>query len=229
MNTIQATHPGLLRTAITRALIGFLLLAALFFIPAGTWDYWQAWVYLAVVFIPMLFVLVYLLTKAPDLLERRMKLREKETAQKWIVYLSFIPFVLVFVLPGFDRRFGWSDLPVLWVILSDVIIVLGYGLVFLVFRENRYASRVVEVEQEQTVISSGPYAIVRHPMYSGMFLFYCFTPLALGSVWTMLVDFLFIVFFVTRIRSEEKTLLRDLKGYLQYTQKTRYRLIPGIW
>jgi protein-S-isoprenylcysteine O-methyltransferase Ste14 len=229
MNPNQSAHPGLLRLVLTRALIGFLLIAALFFIPAGTSAYWQAWVFLAVLFIPMAFVLVYLLKNAPDLLERRMRMREREREQKWIVTLSFIPFVLVFLIPGFDRRFGWSNLAAGWVILADIIVLLGYGLVFLVFRENHYASRVIEVEQEQKVISSGPYAFVRHPMYSGMFLFYCFTPLALGSLWSMAVDIFFIAFFVARIRNEEKVLKRDLKGYLEYTQKTRYHLIPGIW
>ena len=212
-----------------RLLVSILVLIALFFLPAGTFAYWEAWVYLAILFIPMVFVFVYLLKTDPELLERRLRTREKEGAQKRIIKLSYFYFLLAFLLPGFDRRWGWSTVPLDIVIVADLLVVLGYGIFALVLRENRYASRIIEVEQEQKVISSGPYRIVRHPMYLGMLLMYLFSPLALGSYWAVIPSALIIPLLVARIRNEERVLMRDLKGYPDYMQKTKYRLIPGIW
>jgi protein-S-isoprenylcysteine O-methyltransferase Ste14 len=212
-----------------RLLVSILVLIALFFLPAGTFAYWEAWVYLAILFIPMVFVFVYLLKTDPELLERRLRTREKEGAQKRIIKLSYFYFLLAFLLPGFDRRWGWSTVPLDIVIVADLLVVLGYGIFALVLRENRYASRIIEVEQEQKVISSGPYRIVRHPMYLGMLLMYLFSPLALGSYWAVIPSALIIPLLVARIRNEERVLMRDLKGYPDYIQKTKYRLVPGIW
>ena len=156
-------------------------------------------------------------------------MREREAEQKLIIKLSYIPFLLAFLLPGFDKRFGWSNVPVGVVVIGDILVLLGYGIVFLVFRENRYASRIIEVEQGQTVIRSGPYAMVRHPMYLGSLLLYSLSPLALGSYWAMIPAILIIPIIVARIRNEESVLARDLNGYQEYMQKTCYRLIPGIW
>jgi protein-S-isoprenylcysteine O-methyltransferase Ste14 len=156
-------------------------------------------------------------------------MREKEAEQRLIVKLSYIPFVLAFLLPGFDKRFGWSNVPVGVVVIADIFVLLGYGVVFLALRENRYASRIIEVEQGQTVISSGPYAVVRHPMYLGTLPLYTLSPLALGSYWAMIPAILIIPFIVARIRNEESVLGRELKGYKEYMQKTKYRLVPGIW
>ncbi len=229
MNSSQTSQGELIRIVLVRFLGAILVLSAMFFLPAGTLAYREAWVYLAILFIPMLFVLIYLLKNDPALLARRMKMREREAEQKLIIKLSYIPFLLAFVLPGFDKRFGWSNVPVGVVILTDILVLLGYGIVFLVFRENRYASRVIEVEQGQTVISSGPYALVRHPMYLGSLLLYILSPLALGSYWAMLPAILIIPIIVARIRNEERVLERELTGYQAYMQKTRYRLIPGVW
>lgn len=229
MSNNQLSRGELTRIVIVRFLGAILVLSALFFLPAGTFAYREAWVYLAILFIPMLFVFFYLLNNDPELLARRMKTREKESEQKLIIKLSFIPFLLAFLLPGFDKRLGWSNVPVGMVVMADILVVLGYGMVFLVFRENRYASRVVEVEQEQTVISSGPYAMIRHPMYLGSLLLYILSPLALGSYWAMIPAILIIPVIVARIRNEESVLARDLSGYQEYMQKTRYRLIPGVW
>jgi protein-S-isoprenylcysteine O-methyltransferase Ste14 len=201
----------------------------MFFLPAGTFAYWEAWAYLAILFIPMFFVLRYLLKNEPELLERRMRMREKEAKQKLIIKLSYLYFLLAFLLPGFDKRFEWSNVPVVLVIAADILVLLGYGMIFLVFRENRYASRIIEVEQEQKVISSGPYAIVRHPMYLGVSIMYIFSPLALGSYWAMIPSLLIIPLLVVRIRNEESVLVRELKGYQEYLQKTKYRFFPGIW
>jgi protein-S-isoprenylcysteine O-methyltransferase Ste14 len=156
-------------------------------------------------------------------------MREKEVEQKRIIKFSFFPFILFYLLPGFDIRFGWSNVPNVAVYIGDVLVLLGYGIIVFVFRENQYASRVVEVEKGQTVISSGPYAVVRHPMYVGVIILYVLTPLALGSYWAIIPASLIIPIIVARILNEEKVLARDLKGYKKYMENVRYRLIPGIW
>lgn len=219
----------LVKIVVIRFSLAFLALWAMFFIPAGTLVYWETWVYLAILFLPMLYVLFYLLKNDPELLARRMNMKERVPEQRKIIALSFIPFLLAFLLPGFDHRFGWSDVPVGVIIVMDVLVLLGYGIVFLVFRENRYASRVIEVESEQKVITSGPYSIVRHPMYLGSLMLYVLSPLALGSYWALIPAIFIIPVIVARLNNEELILARDLKGYREYMQVTRYRLIPGIW
>ena len=204
-------------------------LCAILFIPAGTLAYWEAWIYLAILLIPMFVVFRYLLKNSPQLLERRMQMREREEPQKRIVKLSLFFFLVAYMLPGFDRRWEWSDVPPPVVIASDLLVMLGYGIIFLVLRENQYASRIVQVEQGQKVISTGPYAYVRHPMYLGAILMYLASPLALGSYWALLPAVLIIPILVARILNEEKLLQGELTGYRQYSQVTRYRLLPGIW
>ncbi len=227
---ITPMPPGKLIKIVTgRLFVMITLLLAMFFLPAGTFAYWEAWVYLAILLIPMFLVLIYLLRNDPELLERRLRMREKEAEQKRIMKISYIYFILAFLLPGFDKRFGWSDVPVVVVIVADVLVLLGYGVFVLVLRENRYASRIIEVAQDQQVISTGPYAIVRHPMYVGAMLMYTLTPLALGSYWSMIPALILIPILLARIRNEESVLIRELKGYQEYMQKVKYRLIPGIW
>lgn len=219
----------LVKVVAMRLVVAIPFLFAILFLPAGTFAYWEAWVYLGILLIPMLLVLVYLLKNEPELLERRMRLREKQTEQKRVVKLSLVYFLVVFLLPGLDYRFGWSDVAVIVVLAADVLVLLGYGLIFLVFKENRYASRIIEVEKEQTVITTGPYSVVRHPMYLGVCVMYIFSPLALGSYWAMLPALLIIPLLAARIRNEESVLGMELKGYLGYMQQTHYRLVPGIW
>lgn len=202
---------------------------ALFFLPAGTWDYWQAWVFLAIVLVPTFVLLIILLVKDPDTLRRRMKHKEADAGQDKIIKLSGFVLSLAFLLPGFDKRWGWSHLPVWVVIAADVVCLGGYLVFMLVLRENRFASRVVEVQEGQKVISSGPYAVVRHPMYVGMLLLYLACPLALGSAWAFIPALLMIPVLVLRIRSEEKILMTELPGYAAYTEKVKYRLVPGLW
>jgi len=212
-----------------RIILFFPGIFVLFFLPAGSFTYWQAWVYVAILFIPMLFVMNYLFKNNPKLLERRMRMREKETTQKKIIKFSLVFFLLAFILPGFDFRWGWSHVPLAIVIICEILVLLGYYLVFLVFKENTYTSRIIEVEQGQKVISSGPYAHVRHPMYSGAILMYLFSPLALGSWWALIPGFMIIPTLVFRILNEENVLSRDLPGYKEYMQKVHWRLLPGIW
>ena len=158
-----------------------------------------------------------------------MRMREREREQRLIIKVAYLWFLLAFILPGLDWRWGWSAVPTWLVIVADMLVLAGYGIFLLVLRENRYASRTVQVEQGQRVISSGPYAIVRHPMYIGSMLMYLASPLALGSYWAMLPALLIIPILVARIINEEKVLLRELPGYEEYTRKTVYRLVPGIW
>jgi len=229
MNNTHGSKGGLIKTVSVRWLGFVIVLVALFFLPAGTFDYWEAWVYMLVLLVPAVAVLFYLLRKDPALVERRMRTREREAPQRLVILLSYLWFVLVFLIQGFDRRFGWSDVPLGVVIAADVLVFVGYLIVFLVLRENSYASRVVDVEREQKVISTGPYSVVRHPMYMGVIVMYVMTPLALGSYWALIPAPLIIPILVARIRNEEQVLARELPGYSGYMQKVIYRLIPRVW
>jgi protein-S-isoprenylcysteine O-methyltransferase Ste14 len=228
------TETHLSRSALTRLVLiryfeALVALAAMFFLTAGTFAYWEAWLYLAILFIPMAFVMAYLLRNDPELLERRMRFREREKTQRRLIGFSWLWFLLAFLLPGLDQRFGWSDVPLGVVFAAAGLVLVGYGMVFWVFRENRYASRVVEVAQGQQVIDTGPYAIVRHPMYIGSIVLYIFSPLALGSWWAMIPALPIIPILVVRLLDEEKVLVKELPGYDIYRQKVRYRLLPGVW
>lgn len=207
----------------------FVFLGLGLFLPAGSAKYWQAWVFIGIVFIPVIFVVFYFLKHDPKLLERRMKFKEKEIQQKIIMRIAIFIFFIGFLIPGFDYRYSWSNVPIWLVILSDIIIFLGYTIVFFVFKENSYTSRIIEVVKGQKVITTGPYSIIRHPMYIGVTLMFLFMPMALGSYLALIFFVLIIAIIILRILNEEKVLLRDLKGYNEYTKKVKYRLIPKIW
>lgn len=204
-------------------------LCIMFFVPAGTLDYWQAWAYLAVILIPVLFVGAYFLKNDPEFLERRFRMREKEAEQRLVQMFGLLIFMVGFLLPGLDRRFGWSNVPFEFVIAADAISFLGYAFIFLVFKENSYAGRIVQVEKGQKVISTGPYSIIRHPMYFGTLALYLATPIALGSYVAFPVFVLVIPMLVFRILNEEDVLRRELPGYTRYCGKVRYRLVPFVW
>ncbi len=229
MTSSQLSPHQLLKPVAVRWLVLLVVLLLLLFVPAWTFDYWQAWVYCGVVFIPFTCAATYLLLTDPALIERRMRTQEREPQQKWVVVLTVIWYLLIFIVPGLDKRFGWSSVPPGIVLGTDVLVLLGYLLVFLVLRENSYASRVVEVEQGQKVIASGPYAIVRHPMYVGTLVMFLLTPLALGSYWGLIVALPLIPVLMARILNEEKVLNAELPGYPEYVHRVRYRLLPGIW
>ena len=224
-----AASPQLVRTVLTRFAAAPLVLMAIFLLPAGTWRYWEAWLFTGVVCVPMGFAVAYLLKNAPDLLERRMQLREKEERQRRIVSVSLLFVLLTYGLPGIDHRFGWSNVPLPVVLAANALVLAGYVWTLLVFRENHYASRLVEVTAGQKVIDSGPYALVRHPMYVGVLAMYLASPIALGSWWAFPFALPTIWVIGARIAGEEQLLLRDLPGYADYRDRVRYRLIPGVW
>lgn len=214
---------------IVRLVAAFLILALMFFLPAGTLSYWEAWVYIIIVFVPVMFVIRYLFKYDPELLERRMRTRETRKTQKLIIPVSVFFFLAAFIIPGFDHRFQLSTVPVTIVVISDVLVLFGYFIVALVFRANSYTSRIIEVEKGQKITTTGPYSIVRHPMYLGVLIFYIFSPLALGSYWAVIPALHVIPLLVIRIIDEERELMENLEGYKEYASKTKYRLLPGIW
>lgn len=216
-------------TAIVRFGLLVPFLGVCFFATAGTFDYWEAWSYMALLLIPMFLFLRYLFRHDLGLLKRRMDFKEKESAQKWIILFSSLLIIPIFILPGFDQRYGWSNLHPLGVLLGQWIVLAGYLIVIRVFIANSYAARTVKVEKGQKVIDTGPYAYVRHPMYIGALMLYGFTPLALGSWVVNLFLPLLIVALVFRIINEEKVLERELPGYGDYKKKVRWRLMPYIW
>jgi len=209
--------------------LGFISLAVMFFVPAGTLDYWQAWVYLAILMVPVAFVVAYFLKNDPEFLVRRLKFKEKQAKQRLVIRLSSLVFIVAFLLPGLDRRFGWSSVPAELVLAADAVVFLSYLFIFLVFRENSFAGRTIEVVKGQKVVSTGPYSLIRHPMYLGFILMYAATPIALGSYWALPVFLLVVPLIVLRIQNEEDVLERGLPGYAEYCKKTRYRLVPFIW
>ncbi|MBK8421829.1 isoprenylcysteine carboxylmethyltransferase family protein [Candidatus Villigracilis saccharophilus] len=219
----------LIKIVLSRLLMALPMFMLFFFLPAGTWNYWQAWVYLAILFIPMFFAMFYLLKNNPELLERRMRMKEKRSGQKQVVGISLIFLLLAFLLPGFDKRFGWSIVPIEVVVAAQICVLAGYLIVFRVMQINSFASRVIEVASEQTVIDTDLYAIVRHPMYMGAMVLYVMSPLALGSYWSVIPALGMIPILVARIKDEELMLEKELPGYLEYKKKTKYRLIPYVW
>lgn len=225
----QEGRKALIRKLVVRFAFFFPVMGLLILLPAGTFNYWQFYVYCGLLMVPMLAVLFYFLKNDPKFLERRAKAKEKEKAQVLISILSTLIFLAGFIIPGLDKRFAWSEVPLHITIIACVVILLGYLIIFFVFRQNSYASRVIEVDEEQEVISTGLYGIVRHPMYVGVLIMYIPTPVALGSYWGLIPFALLPLSLALRILNEEKVLKENLKGYKEYCEKTRYRLIPYIW
>ena len=216
-------------SALIKFLIGLLLVGLLIFLPAGTLAYPGGLLFLCLLFVPMLLMGIVMLARARDLLAKRLDAKEKQAAQKGVQSLAGLVFMAGFVLAGLDFRFGWSDVPLPVVIAASVIFLIGYGLYAEVMRENAYLSRTVKVEEGQTVISTGLYGIVRHPMYLASVLMFLSIPLVMGS-WYALIPFAFYpLLMVVRILDEEKLLTAELSGYEEYKRKVKFRLIPFIW
>jgi protein-S-isoprenylcysteine O-methyltransferase Ste14 len=209
-----------------------IVMALLLFIPAGTVGYWHAWGYLTIFFGATLLITLHLMKKDPALLERRLSggpAAEKRTSQKIIMSFASIGFVALLVVPALDFRYKWSSVPLYLVISGDILTALGFYIVFLVYKENSFTSATIEVASDQEVISTGPYAIVRHPMYAGSFLYLLGTPLALGSYWGLLPLAVMIPSVIWRLFDEERFLSKNLPGYAAYCDKLRWRLIPGVF
>jgi protein-S-isoprenylcysteine O-methyltransferase Ste14 len=209
-----------------------LVMCALLFGSAGTIRYWQAWVYVTIFVVASVPTSVYLMKKDPALLARRMRggpMFEKEDTQRIIMTFTSLGFIAILVVPGLDRRFGWSTVPTWAVVLGDLLVVIGFLLIFVVYRENTFTAATIQVAPGQTVVSTGPYAIVRHPMYASGALYMFGIPLALGSYWGYLALAAMMPFLLWRLLDEERILGRDLPGYADYRRRVRYRLVPFIW
>lgn len=222
-----------MRNIKTRVFLRFgfapLVLGLIFFLPAGSFRFWEAWVYMSLLILQMFLVVLYFLKKNPALLDRRMRTREKEREQN-VLHAFFGLFMLAgFLLPGFDFRWQWSHIPVCLILAADAIVLFSYVIFFFVMKENSYLSRTVEVDEGQPVITTGPYAVVRHPMYTAVLLMFLFTPIALGSWWALLPIIPLPVILALRILTEEKVLIKELPGYTEYRKSVPFRLIPSIW
>ncbi len=219
-----------------KTLLGFVELVAIIglflFAPAGSFNFWQAWVYSIIFIMSSATITVYLWKRDPELLARRVEVgpvAEKEKTQKIIQVFASLLFISILIVPSLDHRFGWTNVPLYIVIIGDILVALGFFFVFLVFKENAFAAATIEIATDQKVITTGPYSMVRHPMYSGALIMLFGTPLALGSWWGLLVFIPFTLIIILRLLDEEKLLSQKLTGYNEYCQKVRYRLIPFLW
>ena len=207
----------------------YLFIWLLLILPAGTWLYWEAYLYFGILILMMIFFLPYFLKNDPTFLKRRLQFVEKDKQQKILQLFVLIFYIGVFPLCALDKRYGWSSIPLVWIIIADLIVMVGYLIIFTVFKQNSYASRIIQVEKGQTLITTGLYGIVRHPMYFGALMMYLATPIALNSYWGLLPMISLPVYIVLRLLNEEKLLKKDLPGYSEYCEKVRYHLIPYVW
>ena len=220
---------GLFFQAIFKFLAGVALLFLLIFLPAGTFDYWNAWLLMGILFVPMFFAGIVLMCKNPDLLRKRLNAKEKEAEQNLVIKLSGLMFLLGFVTAGLDFRFQWIVLPT-WVSWAAAVAFLLLYLLFAeVLRENTYLSRTVEVQENQTIVDTGLYGIVRHPMYGATVILFLSMPLVLGSLISFVIFLIYPVIISKRIRNEEKVLEDGLAGYAEYKKKVKYKVIPFLW
>ena len=220
---------GLLSDAVKKFIAGIMLIGLLLFLPAGTIRFFNGWLFCGVLFIPVLIMGIVLYLKAPELLRKRLREKEEQSEQRSVVALSGLMFLAGFILAGLDFRFGWTQLPMWLVYAAAAAFLLGYAMFGEVMRENAYLSRTVEVQENQTVIDTGLYGIVRHPMYTATVLMFLAMPLVLGSGVSFVVFLLYPFLLVKRIRNEEQVLEEGLAGYTAYKQKVEYRLIPFLW
>ena len=215
--------------AVTRFLAGLFMVAVLLFIPAGTWDYPQGWLLMMILFVPMFIAGLVMMKKDPDLLKKRLSVKEKESEQRLVIISSGIMFFAAFIAAGLSFRYGLMMLPPPISVIAALIFLAAYALYAEVLRENAFLSRTVEVQKEQRVIDTGLYGIVRHPMYMATVLLFLSIPLVLGSVLSFVIMLAYIPIIMKRIRNEEKVLSEGLKGYAEYKIKVKYRLIPFVW
>ena len=221
--------PKLFLQAITKFVLGLLTIGLLLFLPAGTFNFWQAWLFIGVLFVPMFIAGIVMMIRQPELLRKRLDAKEQQQEQKWVVALSGLMFIAVFVVAGLNRRFGWYMLPDWAVYLATVVFLVAYAMYAEVMRENVWLSRTVEVQENQQVVSTGLYGVVRHPMYAATLLLFLSMQLVLASLWSFVIMLIYIPIIALRIRNEEQVLERELKGYTEYKQRVRYKVIPFIW
>ena len=215
--------------AVTKILSGIILVAFLLFLPAGTFEYHYGWIFMGILFVPMFFAGIVMMCKNPELLKKRLQAKEEQKEQSTVVKLSELMFVAGFVTAGLGIRFDWYLLPEEAVIASVIVFLLAYLMYAEVLRENAYLSRIIEVQENQKVIDTGLYGIVRHPMYSATLLLFLSMPLVLGSVYSFFIFLAYPLIIAKRIKGEEEFLEKELQGYAEYKQKVKYRLIPFIW
>ncbi|MBO5415363.1 MAG: isoprenylcysteine carboxylmethyltransferase family protein [Clostridia bacterium] len=219
----------LLFNALIKFTVGLLLVIALLFIPAGSFGYMNGWLFIGLLFIPMLLLGAVMLFKSPELLEKRLRAKEGESTQRGVVAMSGLLFIAGFIVAGLDFRFGWSHIPAWGVATASVILLISYALYAEVMRENAYLSRTIEVQENQTVVDTGLYGIVRHPMYAVTVWLFLSIPVILGSLWSFICFLPYVAVIIVRIKNEEKVLEAGLDGYTEYKKRVRYRLFPLIW
>jgi len=219
----------LLLNALTKFACGLLIVGLLIFLPAGSLAYGGGWLLLGLLFVPMLAAGFVMLFKAPELLKKRLDVKEKQAQQKGVLAFSGLMFLAGFVVAGLDYRFGWSRIPVAVTVVASVLFLAAYALYAEVLRENAYLSRTVKVEAGQTVVDTGLYGIVRHPMYMATLLLFLMIPVILGSWYALIIFALYPAIIIARLKAEEELLTRELPGYEAYKQKVKYRLLPFIW
>jgi len=219
----------LLFNALIKFTCGAVLVGLLLFLPAGTLRYPGGWLFLGLLFVPMLIAGFVMLFKSPDFLAKRLDAREKQATQKGVLAFSGLMFIAGFVVAGLDFRFGWSKMPLPVTVAASVLFLLAYALYAEVMRENAYLSRTIKVEEGQKVVDTGLYGIVRHPMYAATILLFLMMPIVLGSWYALIVFAFYPAIIIVRLKDEEALLTRELPGYAEYTQKVKYRLIPFLW
>ena len=215
--------------AIIKYIFGVLIVGSLLFIPANSFEYWNGWLFMGLLFIPMFVAGIILMIKNPELLRKRLNAKEKESEQKQVILFSAVMFLLGFIIAGLNYRYKWIELPNSVTITSSILFVIAYILYAEVLRENIYLSRTIEVQENQKVIDTGLYGIVRHPMYAITILLFLTIPLILGSIISFIIFLIYPIIIAKRIKNEEKVLVRDLKGYKEYKNKVKYKIIPLIW
>lgn len=219
----------LLMEALTKFTCGLLLVGLLIFLPAGTLQYAYGWLFVGLLFVPMLIAGFVMISKSPEFLKKRLDAKEKQGTQRGVVAISGLMFIAGFVVAGLDFRFGWSNMPAWVAIVASVLFLVAYALYAEVMRENAYLSRTIKVEEGQTVVDTGLYGIVRHPMYAVTILLFLMIPLILGSWYALIVFVFYPAVIVVRLKDEEELLTNELPGYCEYKQRVKYRLIPFIW
>ena len=215
--------------AIIKFIFGVLLIGLLLFIPANTINYWNGWLFMALLFIPMFIAGIVMMIKSPELLKKRLNAKEKEGEQKQVLLYSALMFLAGFIIAGLNYRYNWITISTPVVIVSSIVFVIAYILYAEVLRENAYLSRTIEVQENQKVVDTGLYGIVRHPMYASTILLFLSMPLVLGSVISFVIFLVYPFIIAKRIKNEEEVLEKDLAGYSEYKKKVKYKVIPFIW